>query len=101
MADYVVNSLVLLKHDLKMEENDCIAEAIQAMWETLDFMNIADSMEDGGKAVNSRFITLTQQLSNLYRDQRINKNQATGILEYSRRTLFSHMQLFLTCCKKK
>ena len=91
MADYIVNALVLVKHDLKMEDNDYIAEAMQALWETLDFMNMTESIEDGGKAVNSRFMTLTQHLSNLYRDQRINKKQATGILEYSRRTLFSHL----------
>ena len=59
MADYVVNSLVLLKHDLKMEDNDCIAEAMQAMWDTLDFMNMADAIEDNGKAVNNRFMTMT------------------------------------------
>jgi len=58
LADYLVNGLVLLKHELKMEDNDAIAETLQALWSTLDFLNITDEIGQGGKAVNSRFMVL-------------------------------------------
>jgi len=44
LADYIVNGLVLLKHDLKMEDCDGIAETLNALWETLDFLNVTDEI---------------------------------------------------------
>jgi len=45
LADYIVNGLVFLKHDLKLEDQDGIAETLQALWETLDFLNVTDEIE--------------------------------------------------------
>jgi len=44
LADYLVNCLVCLKSDLKMEDCDSIAECLQALWETLDFLNVNDGI---------------------------------------------------------
>jgi len=40
-------------------------------------------------------------LAELYAAKRVNKHQIVGVLNYARRTLFMHLQLFLTCLKKK
>lgn len=44
LADYIVNGLVCLKHELKMEDTDAIAETLQALWETLDFLNVGEEI---------------------------------------------------------
>lgn len=42
IADYIINALVYVKSELKMEDTDAIAETLQALWETLDFLNVND-----------------------------------------------------------
>lgn len=91
LADYLVNALVLLKHELNMENNDAVAEALQVFWDSLDFLNINEEMEGGGKAVNSRFMIMQNGVSDLFKTQRINRSQAMKIIEYTRRTLFMHL----------
>ena len=83
--------MVLLKHDLKLEDADAISESLQALWNTLDFQNLHDEIENGGKAVNNRFIILQQALGALYADKKLTKAQIKGIMEYSRKTLFMHL----------
>lgn len=58
LSDYLVNGLILLKHDLKLDDADALAEALNAMWMTLDFLNVTDKIDNGGAAVHSRYNTL-------------------------------------------
>ena len=58
LADFLINGLVLLKHDLAMEDVESISDVLQAMWETLDFMNVDDQLDQGGAAVHGRFTNL-------------------------------------------
>ena len=55
LSDYLVNGLILLKHELKIEDPDVLAETLNALWRTLDFLNVTDKIENGGAAVHSRF----------------------------------------------
>ena len=58
LADFIVNSLVLCKHDLKMEDPVQISEVVETLWKTLDYQNIEDEIENGGAAVHGRFTFL-------------------------------------------
>jgi hypothetical protein len=40
-------------------------------------------------------------LADLYQSKKLSKQQVIKVLDYSRRTLFAHLQLFLSCLKKK
>jgi len=42
LAKFIVESLILLKHDLKMENEETIAELLNIFWKTLDFLNGKD-----------------------------------------------------------
>lgn len=58
LSDYIINGLVFLKHDCKMSDNDAIAETLECLWQTLDFLNFSLEIEmpDGSPgAVHSRF----------------------------------------------
>ena len=42
LGNFLVDALVLCKHDLKIEDNVTSALVIDAMWRTLDYHNIED-----------------------------------------------------------
>jgi len=42
LAKFIVESLILLKHDLKMENEETVAELLNTFWKTLDFLNGKD-----------------------------------------------------------
>ena len=42
LADFIVNGLVLLKHDLAMDNDEKIADVLKCLWDTLDFRNFED-----------------------------------------------------------
>jgi hypothetical protein len=58
LADYIVNGLVMIKHNLGIDDCDTVADTLQALWDTLDFLNLTDQIDHSGKAVNNRFILL-------------------------------------------
>jgi hypothetical protein len=104
LADYLINGLVFLKHDCKMTDNDAIAETLDCLWQTLDFLNtqLEIEMPDGSAgAVHSRFEKLQEGLSSLFAEKMIDRKQTKSIMEYTKNTLFGHMQLYLQCLKKK
>ena len=39
LADYLINCLVFCKESLKSSDDDTTAEILNAMWNTLDFLN--------------------------------------------------------------
>jgi hypothetical protein len=84
-----------------MKNDDHIADVLQALWETLDFRNLNDQIDNGGAAVHGRFKKLQKKLVELFTEKKVTKNQVKGILDYSHRTLFSHLQLFLSCLRSK
>ena len=90
-----------MKTDLKITDNDISAELLQIMWNTLDFLNVQDEIEKGGKAVNNRFITLQNSLKELYLEKRLTTSHIKDICDYMRKTLFIHLNLFIQCMRKK
>ena len=59
-------------------------------------------MPDGSAgAVHSRFEKLQEGLSSLFAEKMIDRKQTKSVLEYTKNTLFGHMQLYLQCLKKK
>lgn len=94
IADFVVNNMVFVKTTLKIDDTVCISKILAAFWTTLDLFGPADELE---AALASRYEKLHQSLRKLFEDEVINKDQTRAILEYSRKTLFGHLQLYLTC----
>ena len=101
LSDYLVQALIFFKGDLSIEDNELNAELIQMMWGTLDFTSFQDKIEGGGAAVHRRFTFLRNAMADLYAQKRVNKKTATAIMDYAKRTLFSHLQLYLTCLGNK
>lgn len=73
LSDYLVNGLILLKHKLAIEDKDTLAEALNALWKTLDFLNVSDQVESGGAAVHSRYNILQEELSILFKEKKIDR----------------------------
>ena len=42
LSDYLINCLILLKHKLCIADPEILAETLDALWKTLDFLNITD-----------------------------------------------------------
>ena len=66
LADFIVNALVVCKHDLQMEDPANIAEVVEIMWKTLDYRNLEDEIENGGAAVHGRFTFLQKSIVDLF-----------------------------------
>ena len=62
MADYLVQSLVLVMGDCQISEPTLVADLLNVLWKTLDFTNVSEKIEGGGAAVHSRFKFLKSQL---------------------------------------
>lgn len=101
LGDYLVNGLILLKSDLAIVETDLTCDLLQVLWKTLDFQNTRDSVGNGGAAVHGRFSYLQEQLTELYKTKQITRPHVQGILQYVKRTLFSHLNLYLACLSAK
>jgi len=61
------------------------------MWLTLDFLNITDEIDKGGKAVNNRFMILQNGLKELYIEKKLTRQNVQSICDYMRKTLFIHL----------
>ena len=96
LADFIVNNLIFLRSDLKMKNSKACSMTLQVFWDTLDlFANEAkNTFED---SLHNRMEILRNGMVALYTMQVISKQQVGECLEYCRRTLFSHLQLYLTC----
>ena len=62
LSDYLLNGLILAKHKLELEDTELVAELLNVLWKTLDFLNINDQIENGGAAVHSRFNILQEEM---------------------------------------
>ena len=101
LADFIVNVVVLCKHDLKIENPEIVAETVEAMWKTLDYHNIQDEVENGGAAIHGRYTFLKSELESMFFAQRLTHKQVRIIVDYAHRTLFNHMHLYLACLSSK
>lgn len=97
----MINSLVLCKNELKLESNDAIARLVELLWGSLDFKNVSDQITRGGSAVHERFNFLQRGLVELFQNKVIDKSQVKTILDFTQRTLFAHLNLFLACMSAK
>lgn len=89
--------MIFIKGDLAIEDNELTSELMQMMWSTLDFTSTKDTIAGGGSAVHMRFNYLRSNLGQLYKEKRVNAKTATALMDYVQRTLFAHLQLYLTC----
>lgn len=81
----------MLKHELKLSDNDTVAEALNALWKTLDFLNVNDKIENGGAAVHSRYNTLQAELSILFKEKKLTKDQVNTIVHHVKKDLFQNL----------
>ena len=100
IADFVVRNLVFVKSDLGIETPEAISHVMQVMWKTLDLLN-ADASDNIATATQERYTQLRNGLRRLFEEKFINKDQVSRILDYMRKTIFGHMQLYLTCLGQK
>lgn len=91
LSDYLVNGLILLKHKLAIEDNDTIAETLNGLWKTLDFLNVTDEMQNGGSAIHGRYNILQEEMSVLFKEKKLTKPQVNAILLHTKTQLFSHL----------
>lgn len=96
IADFVVNNLVFVKTTLKLSNAKTEAEVLQLLWETLDLFGPDQDVES---AIQSRYKILREGLTRLNLEGSISKDDAKDLLEYTRRTIFGHLQLFLACIR--
>lgn len=71
------------------------------MWNTLDFLNFDDEIDQEQGAVHKRYRTIQDELTVLFQEKKIDRKGATGILEYMKCNLFAHLQLYLQCLRLK
>lgn len=97
MADFIINNLVFIKQTLKVSQSEKIASLLQLLWATLDIMHPdADSIDS---ALSSRYEILHGGIQKLFEQGKMTKDEARQLLEYTRRTLFGHLHLYLTCMR--
>ena len=97
----MVNSLVMCKQLLKLENNDLISDLIEMLWKTLDYTNIWEEIQNGGRAVFGRFNFMQEELCGFFDKDMLTRQQVKEVLDYVKRTLFAHLGLFMTCLSNK
>ena len=99
LANYQLNNMIFIKKELCFDHPKAISCILQTFWETLDLFGPADaSMEH---AMSSRFEKLKQGMSTLYNMKALSKEQIVKCIEFMKKTLFSHLHLFLACLARK
>ena len=73
---------------------------MQVLWKTLDLLN-PDASANLSEATQERYMQLRNGLKRLFEEGIVNKEQVGKTLEYTRKTIFGHMQLYLTCIGQK
>lgn len=73
---------------------------MQVLWKTLDLLNKNAPM-DLQQASQIRFTQLKMGLKRLFDQKIISKNQVQKVLDYTKRTIFGHLQLYLACIGQK
>jgi len=58
-------------------------------------------LKNGGAAVHGRYNILTEDVTRMYKEKELTRDQVKQIMEYMKRTLFSHIQLFLNSLANK
>lgn len=101
ITNFVVNNLIFLRSELGITNEECLAYACQVFWDTLDLFAMTDHSLSLDAALKARFDKLRSGMTALYNIKAMNKEQVAKALEYTRRTLFGHLQLYLVCLGDK
>lgn len=91
----------MAKNELRIESNNDVSEMVEIFWNVLDYRNVDQSFRNTDKALTTRYNKLQTALIGLFNDGRLSKTQIRVVLDYSQRTLFAHLNLFLTCLAVK
>ena len=94
ISDYVVSNLVFIKNELKITENEAISHVLHVLWTTLDLFAENQDLE-GAKA--NRYENLRSGLEHCFAQRLLNKEQVGKTLEYCRKSIFGHLQLYIAC----
>ena len=95
IADFVVGNLVFVKKELKINDQERISFILEILWKTLDLFD--ESQTDLQGAMSMRVSKLQGGLMQIFAQGIVNKAQVGQILAHARRTIFSHLQLYITC----
>ena len=98
ISDYVVSNLVFIKNELKITDNEAISHVLHVLWTTLDLFAENQDLE-GAKA--NRYENLRSGLENCFAQRLLNKEQVGKTLEYCRKSIFGHLQLYIACLGQK
>ena len=61
----------------------------------------SDPASELNASSDSRFTLLKAGLKRLFSERMITKEQVQQTLDYAKRTIFGHLQLYLTCMQQK
>ena len=100
IADYNIRNLCFIKSDLGILDHDTVAHIMQVLWKTLDLLNV-DPPLDLTEATANRFEIIHMGLKRIFEERIINKDQVKKVLDYAKKTIFGHMQLYLACIGRK
>ena len=75
---------------------DSIAHVMHVLWKTLDLLN-ANRSENVADQSGMRYEILQLGLKRLFEEQILTKAQVKQVLDYAKRTIFAHLQLYLAC----
>ena len=95
-----MRNLVFVKSDLGIEEPESISHVNQVLWLTLDLLNGSPS-QDLSEATENRYNQLKGGLKRLFAEKILCKDQVQKTLDYCKRTIFGHMQLYMACMGQK
>lgn len=79
-----------------MEDNEAICHLMHILWQVLGLLD-SEPTGDLNAASENRFTLLKGGLKRLFSERMITKEQVQKALDYSKRTIFGHLQLYLTC----
>ena len=72
LADYVVNGLVVIKHDMSLKDADACADMLQILWDTLNFLDYNPAKFQD--AVQSRYDFLLENIQELFSRKQVTKS---------------------------
>ena len=98
IADFVVRNLIFIKKELQIDSDETTAHLLHVLWQTLDLFAEQVDMDTG---LATRYEKLQMGLKHCFLQKLITKEQVGKTLEFCRKGIFGHLQLYLACLTQK
>ena len=98
IGDFIINNLIFIKRELNIDQPEAIAHLLQVFWQTLDLFGEQAELEVG---LLNRYEKLQNELKRCFSQKIVTKDQVAKILDFCRKSIFGHLQLYLACMGQK